>query len=349
MRMIFFNIAWMKSYDGETEDDKPKDGGIWDEKNEVCNFANIDARCYGFVYPANMGEIKIEKISAAPAADQIGDVTVIWTAKHANFGTVIVGWYRNATVYRNAQPITNSALHVKNNVELYYAECAFDDATLLPERQRTFRIPRGKDGMGQYLIWYADTEIGAQTKQKISKYVDDVVQTRTHEAAQISRIGGGVNSLGAFDPKLETLIDDVSRIEESDNSPTEKAILINARLGQGKFRKYLDMFWSESCAVTSCSIREVLRASHIKPWRECSNNKERLDPDNGLLLCAHLDALFDKGLISFNDDGTMLVANKIAKIEIDRLGLSGKLKKRLNDGQKRYLATHRSYFQHGFD
>ena len=42
MTMIFFNIAWMKNYNGETDVDKPKDGGIWDEKNEVCNFANIN-------------------------------------------------------------------------------------------------------------------------------------------------------------------------------------------------------------------------------------------------------------------------------------------------------------------
>lgn len=288
MTMIFFNIAWMKNYDGETEDDRPKDGGIWDEKNEVCNFANVGGRCYGFVYPANMGKIRIDKIGADLAAGQIDDVTVIWTAKHTDFGTVVVGWYRNAIVYRNAQPIINSALHIANNVELYYAECAFDDATLLPERQRTFPIPRGKDGMAQYLIWYADTKIGTQTKQKLSKYIDDVVETRTHEAAQISRVGEGINSIGAFDPALGTLFEDVTRIEESDIPSTEKVALINARLGQGKFRKHLDMFWNESCAVTGCKIREVLRASHIKPWRECAN-KERLDPDNGLLLCAHLD------------------------------------------------------------
>lgn len=342
--MIFFNIAWMKSYDGQTEEDKPKDGGIWDEKNEVCNFANVDGRCYGFVYPANMGEIKIEKIGADPATEQIDNVTVVWTAKHVNFGTVVVGWYQNATVYRNAQPIDNSALHLKNNVNLFYTDCALEDATLLPERQRTFQIPRGEGGMGQYLIWYADTKIGTQTKQKLQQFIDGIVQTQADEATQISRMGGGLNSLGAFDPALGALDEDVKKIEESDVSSTEKATLISARLGQGKFRKYLDYFWDESCAVTGCSIREVLRASHIKPWRECAN-KERLDPDNGLLLCAHLDALFDKGLISFGDDGSMLVADRITEIEVDRLRLSGKLRKRLTDGQKRYLAIHRDHFQ----
>jgi hypothetical protein len=344
VRMIFFNIAWMKNYDGETADDKPKDGGIWDEKNEVCNFANVNNRCYGFVYPLNLGPINIDRVSADPASEKIDDVTVIWTAKHVNFGTVVVGWYKNATLYRNPQQVKNSRQHRKNNVEVFYAECSFDDATLLPERQRTFQIPRGEGGMGQYLIWYADTKFGPETKRKLSAYIDDYVKTQKHDDAQISRMDGGASSISAFDPVFDALLEDIDKIEASDDSPTEKATLINARLGQGKFRKYLDMFWSESCAVTGCNIREVLRASHIKPWRECSNNKERLDPDNGLLLCAHLDALFDKGLISFSDAGAMLVAKNIAQIEVTRLGLSGNLKKRLNDGQKRYLATHRERF-----
>ena len=343
--MIFFNIAWMKDYNGETEADRPKDGGIWDEKNEVCNFANVDGRCYGFVYPTNMGPINIDRIGAESTAEQIDGVTIVWTAKHESFGTVVVGWYRNATVYRNVQPVTNSPLHLKNNVEHFYAECAFDDATLLSERQRTFPVPRGKDGMGQYLIWYADTKIGTQTQNKLLKYIDEIIESRIHQSTQVSRLGGGADTIRAFDPEFDAICEDVRQIEEADDSPTEKATLINARLGQGKFRKYLDIFWSESCAVTGCNIREVLRASHIKPWRECASNKERLDPDNGILLCAHLDALFDKGLISFNDDGSMLVAKKITKTEIERLGLSGNLKKRLNDGQKRYLAIHRSSFQ----
>jgi hypothetical protein len=342
--MIFLNIAWMKNYDGETEDDKPKDGGIWDEKNEVCNFANVDNRCYGFVYPLNLGQINIDRIGADPVSEKIDDVTVIWTAKHVHFGTVVVGWYNNATLYRNPQQVINSPLHHKNNVEVFYAECAFEDAILLPERQRTFQIPRGEGGMGQYLIWYADTKFGPETKHKLSTYIDEFVKTKKHEAAEISRLTGGVDSIGAFDPALEAMIDDVVKIEGSDDTLTEKATLINARLGQGKFRKHLDMLWNGSCAVTGSNVREVLRASHIKPWRECENNIERLDPDNGLLLCAHLDALFDKALISFSETGEMLVSQNIAEIEIKRLGLNGNLRRRPSDGQKRYLAIHRKRF-----
>ncbi len=91
---------------------------------------------------------------------------------------------------------------------------------------------------------------------------------------------------------------------------TERRQMIDARRGQGKFREALDGLWDGKCAVLEVSTRELLRASHIKPWQEC-DRKERLDPHNGILLSAHLDALFDKFLISFEDDGKMLVADKI--------------------------------------
>jgi putative restriction endonuclease len=64
--------------------------------------------------------------------------------------------------------------------------------------------------------------------------------------------------------------------------------------------------------VTGISDAALLRASHIKPWSRCDSDAERLDVHNGLLLAAHLDAAFDKGLISFADDGTMLISNRLS-------------------------------------
>ena len=344
MTMIFFNIAWMENYNGETDADKPKDGGNWEEKSEICNFADVEGRCYGFVFPANMGAINIDKIGADPTDELIDGVTIVWTAKRANFGTVVVGWFQNAIVHRNVQLIENSPLHDKNNVNQYYAECYFKNATLLKPAQRTFKIPRGEGGMGQYLIWYADTKLGTQTKDRIEKYIAETTETLALESSQIARVGQGIKSIGAFDPEYDELHEDIEQIEAGHESPSTKAVLIAARIGQGKFRKNLDLLWNQSCALTGCTIREVLRASHIKAWRDCANNKERLDPDNGLLLAAHLDALFDKHLVSFSDDGAIMVSDRIEKAEIERLQLFGKLRRRPNDGQKRYLAAHRNRF-----
>ncbi len=100
--------------------------------------------------------------------------------------------------------------------------------------------------------------------------------------------------------------------------------------------------WGGRCAVTGCSVVEVLRASHVKPWRR-SSNKERLDPHNGLLLGAHLDALFDAGLISFDDDGSMLISKQVRLKDREQLRLVGGLRRAPSEELKRYLAYHRLY------
>jgi predicted restriction endonuclease len=88
------------------------------------------------------------------------------------------------------------------------------------------------------------------------------------------------------------------------------------------------------------TMGELLRASHVKPWRECTD-KERLDPHNGLLLGAHLDALFDKGLITFDDNGSMLVSVKISDRDREELRLGRRLRKAVSDALKGYLTYHR--------
>lgn len=94
---------------------------------------------------------------------------------------------------------------------------------------------------------------------------------------------------------------------ERSDQPTERTILARARIGQGKFRTDLLKLYAGRCAASGLDRSELLRASHIKPWAACSNS-ERLDPANGLLLSAGYDAAFDAGLISFDDDGKIILA-----------------------------------------
>jgi predicted restriction endonuclease len=82
-------------------------------------------------------------------------------------------------------------------------------------------------------------------------------------------------------------------------------------------------------------------ASHIKPWRH-SNDHERLDPFNGLLLQPTIDKLFDLGLVSFSDKGDLLRASSFASRELDKLGLGQGLKLRaVNLETRKYLEYHR--------
>lgn len=104
-------------------------------------------------------------------------------------------------------------------------------------------------------------------------------------------------------------------------SSTEMERLAVQRIGQSIFRDALLDFWSGRCPLTGITHPRLLRASHMKPWKDATD-AERLDVHNGLLLAAHLDAAFDAGLITFSDDGTLQVSNNLQPGDRDRLGLA---------------------------
>lgn len=122
---------------------------------------------------------------------------------------------------------------------------------------------------------------------------------------------------------------------------TEAEQRIKARVGQGKFRSELIRLWKGACAVSGANRENLLRASHIKPW-SASNNKERLDPSNGLLLAPSYDAAFDATLISFADDGSMILASDFPVAQAQMFGIDPQLKlPRLPERTREYLAVHR--------
>ncbi len=137
------------------------------------------------------------------------------------------------------------------------------------------------------------------------------------------------------------LMPDLQAIYESSEKKTTKRALIAARLGQGQFRNKVGKRWGNQCALTGCAIVSVLRASHIKPWSKSSNH-DRLNPANGLLFAAHVDALFDCGLISFSNDGHMLVSAQIAD-NVAQLHLPDRLRRKPTKDERPFLAYHRRY------
>jgi len=119
----------------------------------------------------------------------------------------------------------------------------------------------------------------------------------------------------------DTVEDDLEEIRKNRTlKQTTRKALIDARCGQGQFRADLLRRWKDKCCVTSCSLGVALRASHIRPWKG-SSNLDRLDEENGLLLVATLDALFDRGWITFNDNGTIRISASISREERKGLGL----------------------------
>jgi len=132
-------------------------------------------------------------------------------------------------------------------------------------------------------------------------------------------------------------------IERDDSlAPTEREALVLARRGQGLFRQRVQERETH-CRVTQVDRPEHLRASHCKPWRDASH-AERLDGENGLLLTPSIDHLFDRGFISFRDDGRLLVSPVAHKGSLARMGVPVDREFAAGSfapGQRRFLEFHR--------
>lgn len=148
----------MDHYRGVTGNDTPKGGGAWVKEHgfghEAFNFKPSHDEYFGFVQSAG-GGINLGRLGAAPDDDQLDDVTVVWVATHPLEGGVrVVGWYRNATVFREYQPPVRAKERKLPNRKAPWFVARAKDVVLLDRDERVFEVPRGKGGMGQSNVWY---------------------------------------------------------------------------------------------------------------------------------------------------------------------------------------------------
>jgi hypothetical protein len=127
---------------------------------------------------------------------------------------------------------------------------------------------------------------------------------------------------------------------------TEAERLVIQRVGQDVFRDALMDYWGSRCPLTGITEPSLLRASHIVPWSDCSD-EQRLDVHNGLLLSALWDAAFDQGLVSFADDGAALAGPQLSEAARKALDIDATLPLHgLRDAHRASLRLHRA--RHGF-
>ena len=155
--------------------------------------------------------------------------------------------------------------------------------------------------------------------------------------------------LVATNPDLAVASEIAEFVESKPDLPeTEVEQIIKARRGQGIFRTRLQQVESR-CRVTGTTEPGHLRASHIKPW-QVSSPDERLDGQNGLFLAPHIDHLFDRGWISFGDDGALLVAAQLDSAILDQWGIVLPMNVgSFTAAQKVYLHHHRDVVCAGTD
>lgn len=171
-KLLFCNIGWMENYRGITDTDQIINGGKYIKENqtggEVYNFQDFEGYYYGYVQPVNNsekvsdGRINIDKLGASSGDSHINGIDVILTAKRPKGRTVIIGFYKNATVYRDKQINPNSNLvDNQNNPFGYRFKAKKSDVKLLFKDERNITVPRAggihgiKGGFGQSPVWFA--------------------------------------------------------------------------------------------------------------------------------------------------------------------------------------------------
>ena len=179
-----------------------------------------------------------------------------------------------------------------------------------------------------------DMDVRELTNRKTAPQ-DPPVTLLGENGAQRRSVAAAIEDVFADNRAEAQVIEDLTK-------GTTRAAWVAQRVGQQKFRKKLATKWNYRCAVTGIAVLDTLVASHIIPW-EKSSDKQRLDDNNGLLLVANLDRLFDRNLIAFKDNGALIISSRLGADERDALGLGKWKKLRLTPTKEMmgYLATHR--------
>jgi hypothetical protein len=181
--MIFLRIGWMDRYQGLTRSDTISGGGAYVAEHgfghELFNFQEYNGTVYGYGQPPGRKErwenarINLARLGAAKDETSFSGVLAVWVATSSTGGAFVVGWYRNATVYRNWQPPPSGSGRRHSDADCgYYVTARAEDAVLLTRDERVFRIPQQEaGGFGQSNIWYADDPSNAAFRLKLQQYI----------------------------------------------------------------------------------------------------------------------------------------------------------------------------------
>lgn len=265
---------------------------------------------YAYAHLQAVGVAKLPCYSC-PRPDEFGRVGQAWNDR---------GWRVDVDFRRFTTPLKVSTV-------------ATQFAPLLPKKYS----PIQADGGGNQVCYLA--EISHQLAHRALELAEPALLALldTDVLNEASSLIADPQPLTEWEEQLQ------QRIVSSDSIPeTTRTALILARRGQGQFKQNVARFEAR-CRLTGVTNPTHLVASHIKPWRE-SDDAERLTGTNGLLLTPSIDHLFDRGFISFDDDGVALVSPVADPESLPRMGVE--LDRRLFTGpfepeQRKFLEYHR--------
>lgn len=165
------------------------------------------------------------------------------------------------------------------------------------------------------------------------------------EVVQAMREMGWVEARDTTDSEIveSPTHDDQQLARDYGLDDTQIKQMMLSRRGQGRFRNETLRFWGGRCAVSGLPEASFLVASHIKPWKEANPN-ERLDGFNGLPLTPNLDRAFDRGYVSFAEDGSIMISPLLSVESMEALGIRPDMALRICDERiGTYMAYHREH------
>ena len=301
MDIIYCNIGEMQDYNG-SDTERPVGGGEYNSR-EIGHEVNNFTKSKGKYYGF------VQSSSGTIAVDK--HFTFVSTdgsyAEHILVIWVvdkkkIVGWYKDATVFRDW---THLDPDTASNRKYDDYNVMAEDVTLLPEQDRK----RMSYSFGRNNIWYGDDD----SNEKTVAFIEEYENGRRAE---------------------------IEEIDSSAITGAEREAIVKQRINQSKFRQRLLSKYSGKCALCGVSFEAVLVASHIKPWSE-SDPSEKVDVDNGLLLCPHHDKLFDAGYISFDDDGKIMISEQLDVANQIKLNVISDMHINITDRMPDFLKYHR--------
>lgn len=165
-------------------------------------------------------------------------------------------------------------------------------------------------GLGQSNIWYGNEEEDRKVETIIENYEKDKINK--------------VTEIEKYTEELEG---------------KEKEAVVKVRINQDKFREKLINKYKK-CCLCNVNMNELLVASHIKP-QSISDANEKLDIHNGLLMCPNHDKLFDRGYISFDDTGRILISERLDDNNRMYMNITAKMKIDITEENIKYIKYHR--------
>ena len=298
-------------------------GYLWSPKRSVGDRRNP---FYEFMREVSPGDVILSFCDTRIAALGIAQSYCYESPKPDEFGTTGLSWSAIGwKVDVRFQELSNR-IRPKNHIQ--------ELRPFLPGKYS----PLQNDGNGLQSVYLAELspELAASLFRLIGPEATSVKNTATAHNGLVHEILLPEATLEEWEQRVERMIHDTPTLQE-----TEKQSLIQARRGQGIFRANVQRIESQ-CRITKVNRPEHLIASHCQPWRDSSND-QRLDGENGLLLTPTIDHLFDKGFISFEGNGRLIISPVAHRPSLIKMGIDVDHSVNVgafSEGQRRFLDYH---------